>query len=100
MAIKLVPDEYVTKVGYEWYPYDSWEFLGNSAVACIAMVVGYIMFDPSDRPRAQRSVFFLLFSTALMIMTMRWKRSAEYWPPFAVLFAGFALKPWLECWRS
>ena len=96
MAIKLVPDEYVTKVGYEWYPYDSWEFLGNSAVACIAMVVGYIMFDPSERPRAQHSTFFLLFSTALMIMTMRWKRSAEYWPPFAVLFAGFALKPWLD----
>lgn len=96
MAIKLVPDQYVTKVGYEWYPYDSWEFLGNSAVACIAMVVGYIAFDPSDRKRAQQPLFFLLLSTALMIMTMRWKRSAEYWPPFAVLFAGFALKPWLD----
>jgi hypothetical protein len=35
-----------------------------------------------------------------MIMTMRWKRSAEYWPPFAVLFAGFALKPWLDGARS
>ena len=100
MAIKLVPDEYVTKVGYEWYPYDSWEFLGNSAVACIAMVVGFIAFDPSDRRRAQQSVFFLLLATALMIMTMRWKRSAEYWPPFAVLFAGFALKPWLDGARS
>ena len=96
IAIKLVPDQYVTKVGYEWYPYDSWEFLGNSAVACIAMFVGYIAFDPADRRQSQHRVFFLLLSTALMIMTMRWKRSAEYWPPFAVLFAGFALKPWLD----
>ena len=96
MTIKLVPSEYVTKVGYEWYPYDSWEFLGNSAVACIAMLVGYIAFDPGDRRRAQHSVFFLLLATALMIMTARWKRGAEYWPPFAVLFAAFALKPWLD----
>jgi len=96
MTIKLVPAEYVTKVGFEWYPYDSWEFLGNSAVACIAMLVGYIAFEPGDRRRAQQPVFFLLLSTALMIMTARWKRGAEYWPPFAVLFAGFALKPWLD----
>ncbi|HEX5888979.1 MAG TPA: hypothetical protein VFY61_09760 [Pyrinomonadaceae bacterium] len=96
MTIKLVPDEYVTKVGYEWYPYNSWEFLGNSAVACIAMVLGYIAFNPGDRRNAQHPLFLLLLSTALMIMTARWKRSVEYWPPFAVLFAGFALKPWLD----
>lgn len=96
MTIKLVPAEYVTKVGYEWYPYDSWEFLGNSLVACVAMLVGYIFFEPGERRKAQQPVFFLLLSTALMIMTARWKRGAEYWPPFAVLFAGFALKPWLD----
>jgi hypothetical protein len=41
-------------------------------------------------------LFFLLFSTALMIMTARWKRIAEYWPPFAVMFAAFSLQPSLE----
>jgi hypothetical protein len=100
LAIKLRPAEFDTKVGNEWYPYDSWEFLGNSAVACIAMVVGYIAFDPGDRRKAQYPVFFLLFSTALMIMTARWKRIAEYWPPFAVLFAAFSLQPWLVGLRS
>jgi hypothetical protein len=34
-----------------------------------------------------------------MIMTARWKRIAEYWPPFAVLFAGFSLQPWLAGFR-
>ncbi len=89
--MKLTPKDFNTKVGQEWYPYDSWEFLGNSTVACIAMVVGYVAFDPAERRKAQHPLFFLLFSTALMIMTARWKRIAEYWPPFAVLFAGFAL---------
>jgi hypothetical protein len=99
MKIKLTADEFNTKVGSEWYPYDSWEFLGNSAVACIAMFVGYIAFEPSERRRGPHAIFFLLFATVLMIMTARWKRIAEYWPPFAILFAAFSLKPWLEGYR-
>jgi hypothetical protein len=100
MSIKLTVSGFDTKVGGEWYPYDSWAFLGNSAVACIAMVVGYVMFEPSERRRAHYPAFFLLFSTALMIMTARWKRIAEYWPPFAVMFAAFSLQPWLMGVRS
>jgi hypothetical protein len=99
MQIKLTASEFDTKVGSEWYPYDSWEFLGNSAVACIAMLVGYLFFEPTERRRGQYPIFFLLLSTALMIMTARWKRIAEYWPPFAVLFAGFSLRPWLAGYR-
>lgn len=99
MKIKLTASDFSTKVGSEWYPYDSWEFLVNSAVACIAMLVGFIALEPSDRRRAHYPIFFLLFSTALMIMTARWKRIAEYWPPFAILFAGFSLQPWLVGFR-
>jgi hypothetical protein len=95
LKIKLTPSDFSTSVGKEWYPYDSWEFLGNSVVACVAMVLGYISFDPADRKRSLHSFFFLLFSTALLLMNMRWKRIAEYWPPFAVLFAAFVLQPWL-----
>jgi len=100
LKIKLTASEFSTKVGSEWYPYDSWEFLGNSVVACVAMMVGYLAFDPSDRKRAHHSLFFLIFASALMIMTARWRRIAEYWPPFAILFSAFALQPWLEGTRS
>jgi hypothetical protein len=100
LKTKLTASDYNTKVGSEWYPYDSWEFLGNSFVACISMIVGYVAFEAGERRRAHYPVFFLLFSTALMIMNARWKRIAEYWPPFAVLFAAFALQPWIEGVRS
>jgi hypothetical protein len=69
-------------------------------VACAAMLIGYIAFEPADRKRAHHPLFFLVFATALMIMTARWKRIAEYWPPFAVMFAAFALQPWLLGARS
>jgi hypothetical protein len=100
LRIKVTASDFSTNVGKEWYPYDSWEFLGNSVVACAAMVVGYVSFDPSDRKRAHHSLFFLLFATALMIMMARWRRIAEYWPPFAVMFSAFALQPWLQGTRS
>ena len=100
LKMKLTPSDYSTKVGQEWYPYNSWEFIGNSLVACVAMVIGYVAFDPSDRKRAHYPSYFLLFSTALMIMAARWRRIAEYWPPFAVIFAAFALQPWLQGARS
>src|SRR5678816_1762092 len=95
IKLKLTTSDFSTKVGSEWYPYDSWEFLGNSLVACVAMIVGYVAFDPGERKRSYQSLFFLLFATVLMIMTARWKRIAEYWPPFAILFAAFSLQPWL-----
>jgi len=98
--IKVTPSDFNTKVGSEWYPYDSWEFLGNSVVACVAMVVGYIALEPAERKRAHYPLFFAIFATALMIMNARWKRIAEYWPPFAIMFAAFSLQPWMEGARS
>lgn len=100
LTIKLTASDFSTKVGSEWYPYDSWEFLGNSAVACVAMLAGYIAFDPGESKRSHYPMFLLIFSTALMIMTARWKRIAEYWPPFAVLFSAFSLQPWIDSARS
>ena len=61
-------------------------------VAFAAMLVGYIAFDWSDKSRAARPLFFLIFSTLLMIASFRSRRFVEYWPPFAILFAAFTLQ--------
>jgi hypothetical protein len=100
VLIKVTAADFSTKVGQEWYPYDTKEFLVNCFVALAAMLAGYIAFDGSDRKRSSRQLFLLVFSTALMLMTMRWKRFAEYWPPFAVLFAAFSLQPIFSGARS
>src|SRR2546423_15547929 len=57
------------------------------------MVAGYIAFNDSAKKGQQRAFFLLLFSTLLLIVNMRWRRFAEYFPPLAVLFAAFALEP-------
>src|ERR1041385_6876932 len=90
--MKITTGDFATKVGQEWYPYDTAEFLANCYVALAAMLVGYIAFDFSDRKRAQRPLYFMIFSTLLLLMNARWKRFAEYFPPFAILFAAFTLE--------
>lgn len=98
--MKLTTGEFTTAVGQEWYPYDSWVFLGNCAIACVAMVVGYIAFNGGDRKRSARALFFLIFSTILMFATFKSRRFVEYWPPFAVLFAAFSLQQVFEGTRG
>ncbi len=98
--IKATATGFTTEVGQEWYPYESWYLLGSCAVAFVAMIVGYAAYDWADRRRAARTLFLMLFSTALMIISFRSRRWVEYWPPFAVLFAAFSLRPLLEGARA
>ena len=91
--MKITPRDFTVPVGGEWYPYSTLEFLGNCLTAFAAMIVAYVAFRDSTRKEMQRPLFFLLFATFLMLVNMRWRRFSEYWPPFAILFAAFALHP-------
>ena len=100
LSMKVTAKDFSTAVGSEWYPYSTWEFLGNCGVALAAMVAGYIAIrDTADR-RREKALLLLLFSTFLMVVNMRWRRFAEYFPPFAVLFAAFAVEPYIRLARE
>jgi hypothetical protein len=98
--MKVTKSDFTVKVGNEWYPYESWDFFRNCTVAFAAMFVGYITFTWEDRKRAARPLFFLIFSTVLLVANARWRRFAEYWPPFAVLFAACAVQTALNRIRT
>jgi hypothetical protein len=100
LVIKVTNKDFTTTVGSEWYPYTTWEFLGNCGVALGAMTVGYIAFKDSASAERRRTFLLLLLSTFLMVVNMRWRRFAEYFPPFAVLFAAFAVEPHLRIVRQ
>ena len=103
VAMKVRATDFTTEVGNEWYPYQSWEFFINCFVAFAAMVAGYIAFEGfngSDRRRSERSLFFLAFATILLVMNAYSRRFVEYWPPFAILFAAFAVQTLFDRARS
>jgi hypothetical protein len=91
--------EYEVDVGMEWYPYESWYLVASSAVAWAAQLAGWLAMRPEKRENRARIVTLFLFSTFLLVVTMKSRRFIEYWPPMALVFAAWSLAPWLRDFR-
>ena len=87
-----IGSDFAVAVGGEWYPYSGMDLLTHFPVAMIAMLVGYILFMPRGGKLPEKATFFLMFVTILLAAQFRSKRFAEYFPPFAVLFAAFSIQ--------
>ena len=87
-----VGSDFVVAVGGEWYPYSGMELIMNFPIALLAMLIGYILFVPRGGKLPEKAAFFLTFTTLLLAAQFRSKRFAEYFPPFAILFAAFSLQ--------
>src|SRR5690606_9640123 len=85
-----VGSDFAVSVGGEWYPYSGMDLLTNFPVALLAMLIGYILFVPRTAKLPEKATFLLMFVTLLLAAQFRSKRFAEYFPPFAVLFAAFS----------
>ncbi len=91
-----IGSDFVVAVGGEWYPYTGMELLMNFPIAMLAMLIGYILFVPRGGKLPEKAAFFLAFTTILLAAQFRSKRFAEYFPPFAILFAAFAWSAFTE----
>ena len=74
----------------------------NFPIALVAMLIGYILFVPRRGKLPEKSSFFLMFVTVLLLLQFRSKRFAEYFPPFAILFAAFSWREFFTpvLWQS
>lgn len=96
-ATKLkIGADFAVAVGGEWYPYDGMQLLTHFPVAMAAMLVGYILFVPRKSKLPEKATFFLVFVTILLAAQFRSKRFAEYFPPFAILFAAFSWRSFMD----
>jgi hypothetical protein len=91
-----IGSDFAVPVGGEWYPYSGQDLLTHFPVALVAMLIGYILFMPKNGKLPEKSTFFLMFVTVLLLSQFRSKRFAEYFPPFAILFAAFS---WREFFK-
>jgi hypothetical protein len=87
--------DFAVPVGGEWYPYSGQDLLTHFPIALTAMLIGYILFMPKNSKLPEKATFFLMFVTILLLSQFRSKRFAEYFPPFAILFAAFSWKEFL-----
>ncbi len=91
-----IGSDFAVPVGGEWYPYSGQDLLTHFPVALIAMLIGYILFAPKNGKLPEKATFLLMFVTVLLMSQFRSKRFAEYFPPFAILFAAFS---WREFFK-
>ncbi|HLM02266.1 MAG TPA: hypothetical protein VK400_14540, partial [Pyrinomonadaceae bacterium] len=90
-----VGGDFAVAVGGEWYPYSGQDLLTHFPIALAAMLIGYILFAPRNGKLPEKATFFLVFVTILLASQFRSKRFAEYFPPFAILFAAFSWQAFL-----
>ncbi|HTK37934.1 MAG TPA: hypothetical protein VL325_05530 [Pyrinomonadaceae bacterium] len=90
-----IGSDFAVAVGGEWYPYNGMELLMNFPIALGAMLIGYILFTPRNGKLPEKATFFLMFVSILLAAQFRSKRFAEYFPPFAILFAAFSWRAFL-----
>ena len=85
-----VGSDFAVAVGGEWYPYTGMELITHFPVALAAMLIGYVLWAPRNGKLPEKATFFLVGVTILLAAQFRSKRFAEYFPPFAILFAAFS----------
>lgn len=90
--------ESATKVGNEWSPYETWTLVENSGFALAAVVLGAVALGWHKERMDKKTLFVLVLTLLFGYMLFKSRRFVEYFPPFALIFLTFALRPLLENW--
>ncbi len=86
-------------VGNEWYPYETWTLVENSAGSLVVMVAGVVALGLSQRRMSTSTGTLLLVALLFGFLLFKSRRFIEYYPAFALLFCASAWNVVLEEWR-
>jgi hypothetical protein len=87
-----------TKVGTEWYPYDTWVLVENSGLALLAFIAGAFALGLHERRMSTATATLLLLATLFGLMLFKSRRFIEYYPAFVWLFCALAWGPVFQKW--
>jgi len=79
-----------TRVGNEWFPYDTNQLLKNSIVALGMFVSGTFALGLTGRKMDVRTATTFLIAVLFGLMLFKARRFIEYFPPFVLIFSAFA----------
>jgi len=89
-------DATATRVGNEWFPYDTGQLLENSPFALAAFVAGAFALGLSGRKMSVATAASFLTAALFGLMLFQSRRFVEYFPPFGLIFAALAWSPLFE----
>ena len=90
--------ESATRVGNEWYPYETDTLLRNSGFALAAFVLGIFALGWQNKRMDKATLLALVTAVFFGFLLFRSRRFVEYFPAFALIFAAFSLAPVIDGW--
>lgn len=92
--------ESATRVGNEWYPYETATLLGNSGGALAAFVLGAMALGWQKTRMNRATLTALTLAVIFGLMLFQSRRFVEYFPAFALIFAALSISPVLAEWEE
>lgn len=96
--IGVLNKSFEIKVGNEWYPMAFPDFVKRHFFIVYSFILASIVFFAEAMPAGRqvrkitkRELYFFLLSLIFLILTIRFRRFAEYFVPFATIFVGFVV---------
>jgi len=93
---KIMGTDYGSEVGNEWYPLDSWVVAKDSVIALAAYGAGMLLTDRKEWKSDPARLFWFLTASMWLLLMLKSRRFMEYFPPTAILFLAFSMRPWLR----
>ncbi|MBE2225059.1 MAG: hypothetical protein IAF02_26200, partial [Anaerolineae bacterium] len=89
-----------TKVGNEWYPYQTATLLENSGGALAAFALGVLAVGWQKTRINRATLTALVLALLFGLMLFQSRRFVEYFPAFALIFAALSVSPIWEEWET
>lgn len=91
--------ESATRVGNEWYPYETWTLVENAGFALAAFVLGALALGWRERRIDKATLAAFVLAVLFGVMLFQSRRFVEYYPAFALIFLALSVAPLWQTWQ-
>lgn len=102
VKIGIINYQKVISVGNEWYPYKFTELTAGTAIISVLILISLYLVAVNYRKPSKKVITTFLIYIFFLAFTLKSRRYVEYYVPFALIFAAFALNYylWNFDWRK
>jgi hypothetical protein len=99
-VLPKITDPVATRVGSEWFPYNTTQLIENSGAALLAFLGGALALGFSGKRASTAVVTALALAAGFGVMLFQSRRFIEYAPAFALIFTALAVSAALSGWLT
>jgi hypothetical protein len=99
-VLPKVTDPVATRVGSEWFPYDTMQLIENSGFALLTFLGGMLAMGLAGKRATTPVITAFALAVGFGVMLFQSRRFIEYAPAFALIFAALSVSAMLSGWLA